>query len=161
MKAAAALQQRRTTMTTTTTTHTAISALVLLLALLITAPIATEGLTKVIVPAVYKEYLGRFGQARFIWDDSLIAAANYTIVMYQKLNASAPRYVATNRGCEVRSCPRIDAPVNRFAPCSPPVGLRRTASITNTSSNITMTSRTLPCSRTRTRISTTAIGSTW
>ena len=58
------------------------------------------GLTKVIVPAVYKEYTGRFGPARFLWDDEMIARGNYSVFMYQKLNATAPNYVATNRGCE-------------------------------------------------------------
>lgn len=59
-----------------------------------------DGLTKVIVPAVYKEYTGRFGTARFVWDDDMIAKGNYSIFMYQKLNDSAPNYVASNRGCE-------------------------------------------------------------
>jgi len=73
--------------------------------------VPTAALTKVVVPAVYKEYQGRFGQARFIWDDALIAAANYSIFMYQKFNASLPRYVPTNRGCEVMPAPHLCRPL--------------------------------------------------
>ena len=57
-------------------------------------------LTKVIVPAVYKEWGEGKSPPRFMHDKQLMEEANYTTFLYQKLHADQPNFIPTNRGCE-------------------------------------------------------------
>lgn len=55
-------------------------------------------LTKVIVPATYNEY--QHGLPDWITNATLRHRYGYSVFLYQKLNSSAPNYIATNRGTE-------------------------------------------------------------
>lgn len=56
-------------------------------------------LRKVLVPAIYKEWQSRYPPFWF-WNTTFQLEYGYEVVLYQKLNASAPYYIPTNRGCE-------------------------------------------------------------
>jgi hypothetical protein len=59
---------------------------------------AAGGITKVIVPAVYKEWV----RAKPEWatSDRMKKQYGYTTFVYQKLNPKEPNYIDKNRGCE-------------------------------------------------------------
>ncbi len=57
-----------------------------------------SALSKVIVPAVYKEW--HKGQPEWMYNVTLQTKYNYTTFLYQKLNSSLPNYISTNRGTE-------------------------------------------------------------
>ncbi len=59
---------------------------------------AVEGLTKVVIPAVYKEW----EQHLPLWFESQNTHEqhNFTTFLYQKNNAALPNYIPNNRGTE-------------------------------------------------------------
>jgi Protein of unknown function (DUF3431) len=59
----------------------------------------STGTTKVVVPAVYREWVNG-GPPHWIWNNTFQEEYGYSTFLYQKLNASAPNYISTNRGCE-------------------------------------------------------------
>lgn len=60
---------------------------------------ALSNFTKVIVPAVYREWTKR-GQPHWMTNETLQNDYGYTTFLYQKLDSSKPNYLASNRGCE-------------------------------------------------------------
>ena len=61
----------------------------------------SQATTKVIIPAVYREWGDTWsGTPRWVMDAQMRATYGYSVQLYQKLNSSLPNYVATNRGCE-------------------------------------------------------------
>lgn len=62
------------------------------------------GFTKVVVPSVFKEWQngpnGTFNPPQWASNATVMAVHNYTVHLYQKLNASASNYISTNRGRE-------------------------------------------------------------
>ena len=70
-------------------------------ALLIAATCAIfccHGLKKVVIPAVYKEWSQ--GAPAWLHDTAIHEKYNFSTFVYQKLNSSAPNYIAINRGTE-------------------------------------------------------------
>ena len=59
--------------------------------------IASE-LTKVLVPASYKEWMET--KPAWITDPNIMKEYGYTTFLYQKYDPALPNYVASNRGCE-------------------------------------------------------------
>ena len=57
------------------------------------------GFTKVIVPAIYDEYVNR-SLPFWISNKTYQEEFNYTVFLYQKLDKSKPLYLPSNRGCE-------------------------------------------------------------
>lgn len=56
--------------------------------------------TKVLVPAVYKEYEKDGAVPEWISDQAYLKANNYSVVLYQKLEPDGANYVHRNRGTE-------------------------------------------------------------
>ena len=61
-------------------------------------PLGAIAFTKVIVPAVYKEWT--HGKPHWATDPALQERHNFTVFTYQKLDPNAPNYFAYNRGTE-------------------------------------------------------------
>ena len=55
--------------------------------------------TKVLVPAVYKEWV-ESGPPDWVVNDEIRRSHNYSVFLYQKLNESEPNYISTNYGRE-------------------------------------------------------------
>ena len=70
--------------------------------LLLTLPLLTDSLTKVVVPSVYKEWWtnGSYTPPSWVVDPDIQRKYNYTVFVYQKVHPSHPNYIATNRGRE-------------------------------------------------------------
>ena len=61
--------------------------------------VATVGFEKVLVPAVYKEWVtGK--KPDWVDDPAILAKYNYSVFVYQKLDENAPNYFGFNRGAE-------------------------------------------------------------
>lgn len=79
-------------------------AAVLLTALLLaTNPTGSSSLSKVLVPSVFREWYdanNTLHAPSWVSNSSLHERYNYTVFLYQKVNSSAPNYIATNRGRE-------------------------------------------------------------
>ena len=61
-------------------------------------PLGAIAFTKVVVPAVYKEWIK--DKPHWATDPALQARHNYSVFTYQKLDPNAPHYFAHNRGTE-------------------------------------------------------------
>jgi hypothetical protein len=57
-----------------------------------------EAVTKVLVPASYREWIRGFPD--FVTNETLKAEYGYSTFLYQKHNPDLPNYVSSNRGCE-------------------------------------------------------------
>lgn len=70
------------------------------LALLLVCLLSNEGqgFTKIVVPAVYKEWAA--GAPEWVTSSEIQAKYNYTVFLYQKLDPDAPNYFGFNRGRE-------------------------------------------------------------
>jgi hypothetical protein len=55
--------------------------------------------TKVLVPAVYKEWV-ESGPPLWAVSDDIMASHNYSVFLYQKVNESEPNFISTNFGRE-------------------------------------------------------------
>ena len=78
------------------TLNSMLNLLVVVLSLLL--PFRVLAFTKVVVPAVYKEW----NHDKPLWatDPAVQEKHNYTVFTYQKLDPNAPNYFAYNRGTE-------------------------------------------------------------
>ena len=61
-------------------------------------PLSALGFTKVLVPAVYKEWTK--DKPHWVTDPAIQKKHNYTVFAYQKLDPNVPNYFAHNRGTE-------------------------------------------------------------
>jgi hypothetical protein len=69
-----------------------------MIVLLWKAVVPVLALTKVLVPSVYKEWT--HAQPKWMTDPEILHKYNYSTFLYQKLDPSAPNYIAHNRGTE-------------------------------------------------------------
>ena len=65
---------------------------------LLLLPFSAFAFTKVLVPAVYKEWIK--DKPHWVTDPAIQKKHNYTVFAHQKLDPNAPNYFAHNRGTE-------------------------------------------------------------